>query len=444
MKCKEVRNLLVPYLDGEVSRKEREEISKHLSSCKHCREEAETVASLQRKTSYAFRATVGERSCPNQVWWGIQQRLISRERPQVALPDTTKSKLKGGVETMRRFFSWRPVWKPALVGVVTIALIVSLALIIPSHVSQAPEVLATEIAKKSPEVQAALDGEPIYKVMVVRVVDDTAFVYCGTMTGAASAAHIDLEKMKVTEVKRIQFDLTEEQKAKAIEITKADPKVQELLSKGATIDKAFAGILGMSSNENDETEVTFYDVRVAMTLDNERYTAVVDLEKGEAQEIYGPKGKVIKMTGAVKPLPATPPPPVTDSSTGPVLLAVMPNAPFYTPADFKGVKIGLCLGSDLNMLRVALDTYDIAYFTIFLPPNELLLALQRGVIDAALVTEHPWDVLEAEDFQTELRFLPWSTQAIEAVKKQFPGATATQLPANTYPWQSESVPGYSS
>jgi len=90
------------------------------------------------------------------------------------------------------------------------------------------------------------------------------------------------------------------------------------------------------------------------------------------------------------------------------------------------------------MASVALDTYDIDYFPIELIPAERWIALQTEVVRAVLVTEHPW----VDALAGGIRFLPWNTQAIEAVKEQFPTVVTSQLPANTYPWQSMPIPGY--
>jgi len=123
------------------------------------------------------------------------------------------------------------------------------------------------------------------------------------------------------------------------------------------------------------------------------------------------------------------------------LLAVTGTS-YRTPADLDGGKI--CLGGQayFDMAQVALDTYSMDYAIVVVPSGQRLMALKTGIIDAALVTEHPWDAVVADNFTTEVRFLSWSAPAIEAVKEEFPWVGSAQLPANTYPWQIEVVPGY--
>jgi predicted nucleic acid-binding Zn finger protein len=503
-----------------------------------------------------------------------------------------KSKLREGIDTMKGLISWRPRWKPALVGTLAIALIIGCALIIPPHFGQSPEVLAAEIVKNSPEVKAVLDEGEI-RIMDLFVVGDNreAVVLCGTATRPPAVAKVDLKGKKVTAVVGVSVPkLSETEREEAISIANADPKVKELLDKGATISEVYPAILSSiarfkftSVSSSGTSEGYGLDVTgskmacVEVELGDESRGALVNFDSKKVDRILKPSP--MKKLGAGEPvLPMAPPPltmaqveevknivkacpgvqellgrgaaistvgphstgviTISDNRNGEIrtvsfpiasqdkfevtielgkehwaalvnlaekkveymtetewprdftcvmsifgqvgnesgaspamaddepkgqvdgknatpasnpntesvcLLAVMPNTPIYTPSDLiRGTKVGLCLGSDLEMLKAALDTYDIPYSPIFLPPGELLLALQSGVIDVALVTEHPWDILVAEDFQTELRFLPWSNEAIEAMTQQFPQAVAAELPANTYPWQSESVPGYSS
>ena len=136
-------------------------------------------------------------------------------------------------------------------------------------------------------------------------------------------------------------------------------------------------------------------------------------------------------------LDVIPEPPSLDTQ----LLAVM-NNDIHSPADLNNAKLCLSGTPYSDMAEVALDTYGIDYFKIMIPASDRFLALKKGIIDAVLVTEHPWDAVVADGFQTEVKFLPWSQQAIEAVTQQFSSVASTRLPSYTYPWQPYSIPGY--
>lgn len=165
-----------------------------------------------------------------------------QRRPGVTILDLAKSKVKGGIDTMiRGLVSRQPVWKTAVAGVLAIALIAGLVIALPLLTKQSPVALAAEIAKNSPEVQAALGSEEIKAVRVLEIVDQK-----GTVLVQAEmvlvAAKVDLETKEVIEVYDVLYDvpvpeLTAADEQKAINIAKADPELQELFKQGATISK---------------------------------------------------------------------------------------------------------------------------------------------------------------------------------------------------------------
>ena len=72
-------------------------------------------------------------------------------------------------------------------------------------------------------------------------------------------------------------------------------------------------------------------------------------------------------------------------------------------------------------------------------------ALEKGVVDAVLITKHPLDIMKVPIESGEVRLLPWSKSALEAVTRAFPTETRlTVLPLNTYDGQQEDIQGYAS
>lgn len=214
-----------------------------------------------------------------------------KEQPKVAIFSQTKSKMKGGIDMLKGLISWRPVWKPALVSALAIALIVGSALFVPSLVGPSPEVLAAEIAQNSPEVQKLL-GDDLVTVRKVQLVDGVGHVVCEASIGTFALADVDLEKGKLIKVEKIKMpELSDEEKERAVEIAKAAPEVRELLDKGASIDKVFPlfGIIALSE-ENGEMKVEAnVTMAVALVLDDEKWIVHVDLEKGEVERILEPR-----------------------------------------------------------------------------------------------------------------------------------------------------------
>ena len=210
----------------------------------------------------------------------LQSQYLERHPRGVAV---LKSKMKGGVDAVEGLFSRRPVWKPALVSALAVALIAVLAVTIPPLLGQSPEVLAAEIAKNSPEVQAALgDGE--VKVVVIKVVDDKGIVICQGELGIITA-EVDMKTKKVTETEVVPMpELTEADMQEAINIAEADPNVQELLNKGASIGKvspmySFGARMNEETGEIEEFSETL--ARVEIGLGEKSWAAEVDFAEGK-------------------------------------------------------------------------------------------------------------------------------------------------------------------
>ncbi len=226
MKCEEVEKLLLDYLSGDISASQRQLVEEHLSRCARCRK---ALAACNE----------------------AKQHLASLKHTPVP-PDFTKAtmmKIKAS-ETKSHFQQWL---RPALAAGAAVIILAILLVTQPWSISS-PEALAASIVRNSPEVQAALNGEKIEEVEVTtKVVDDEGevlLVWVRTETRAV-ATEVNLERKKVTELIRVdvpEFKAGDEQKA--IDIAKADSRVQELLAQGAVINEVS---LGHSINIEDIT-----------------------------------------------------------------------------------------------------------------------------------------------------------------------------------------------
>ena len=211
----------------------------------------------------------------------LLQSQCFEERPGKAA--VLESKVQGGINMLKGLISWRPVWKPALVSALALALIIGFALFVPSPFVPSPEVLAANIAQNSPEVRAALGGDEVETLKVVSIKDDMATVIVEGKMGGIVTALVDLHTKIVTEAVGGP-KLTDEEKEKALSIVKADPRVRELLDRGAVI----AMILPMyvhASGTNQETgeieEISETWAQVWINLGNKQWGAQVDLIRGK-------------------------------------------------------------------------------------------------------------------------------------------------------------------
>jgi len=109
-----------------------------------------------------------------------------------------------------------------------------------------------------------------------------------------------------------------------------------------------------------------------------------------------------------------------------------------------GVKIGtLTYGPTLHWIQTALNTYGISFTPVIVAESEMFEALKRGEIDAALIIHHPSVPLDEPFALGDVRFLPWSTEAVAAVTRAFPTLVRpAKLPPKTYINQSQAISGY--
>ena len=184
---------------------------------------------------------------------------------------------------LKGLVSPRPVWKIALITTAAIVLAFGLALGLPSLIGQSPELLAAEIAQNSPDVIAALGGDEIETLKILNIKDNMATVIVEGKMGGIVNALVDLHTKVVTQAVGGP-QLTDEEKEKALDIVNADPRVQELLNRGAVIDLVLPMYVNFSrvNQETGETEeITETWAQMWINLGNRQWGVQVDLIRGK-------------------------------------------------------------------------------------------------------------------------------------------------------------------
>jgi len=308
VKCEDVNELLIPYLDDELGKEEKKVVELHLSTCLRCREELETLAAIRTGARQALKVMAAKAIPPEQSWKVIEQRLAGKRQPKIALLSGAKSKLEGGINMIKGgLVSRPPAWKPAVIGVLVAALAVGLALVIPPHLGQSQEVLAAEIAQNDPWVRELLpEGAVIRVTKAVRPVEEGIFHVLFLIPGESiwdgedgnKAIMIDtsvnVREKKVVGVRALKIEaahitpLTEVEKEKAVEIAEANPEVQEILASGAEIRR----VIPLPFFQPVDGSLTINVVGVVLTVASsdsqakaERWIAVVDLVEGKVVEV---------------------------------------------------------------------------------------------------------------------------------------------------------------
>ena len=94
-------------------------------------------------------------------------------------------------------------------------------------------------------------------------------------------------------------------------------------------------------------------------------------------------------------------------------------------------------------LQRALAYYRVELIPVRIVAVEIPLALERHVIDAALIELHPSPAMTHFIDLGRIRLLPWSDDAIVSVLAAYPSILRrTYLPANAYAGQNDALLGY--
>ena len=179
MDCKSIRELLIDYLNNEISDDERMLVSDHLSGCTACAMEMEALAAAETKLRQAYSEVAAGVSPSPSAWEVIKHETVAKESAGVSVWDQIASKLKWT-------YAWRrPVWR----GAVAAAAALSIALVVVLNTGPVPlwtaaEQRAIDIATSDPVIQALLAGDGVvYEVIPVSGERDSVYYQVAIVTG---------------------------------------------------------------------------------------------------------------------------------------------------------------------------------------------------------------------------------------------------------------------
>ncbi|MCR4406868.1 MAG: zf-HC2 domain-containing protein [Anaerolineae bacterium] len=142
MKCREVNELLIAYLDNEVTPSERALIQAHLAGCDACQEELAALSALQSRVSQFLQVRAAQAAPSPQAWSRLQTRLAREARPSPSWLPTWLQRLAPGVGHINQIFGGVTM-KKGFALVVIAALVIALGAVafVPSVRAQAGELL---------------------------------------------------------------------------------------------------------------------------------------------------------------------------------------------------------------------------------------------------------------------------------------------------------------
>jgi len=151
MKCQEVRELLVVYLDDEITPSERTLIQAHLAECDACQEELAVLSALQSRVSHSLQLRAAQAAPSPQAWSRLQARLAGEARPSPSWLPPWLQRLAPGVGRAQIFEGGVTMKKGvALTAIAALVIALGTVAFVPSVRAQVGERLNTWFHFRSP------------------------------------------------------------------------------------------------------------------------------------------------------------------------------------------------------------------------------------------------------------------------------------------------------
>lgn len=144
MKCQEVNELLVTYLDGEVTPSERTLIQIHLAGCDFCQKEVAALSATQSRISQSLQVRAAQAAPSPQAWSRLQARLARAARPSSSCLPVWLQRLAPGVGHTNQIFEGGLTMKKGFAWATLAALVIAVSTVafVPSMRAWAQSVLA--------------------------------------------------------------------------------------------------------------------------------------------------------------------------------------------------------------------------------------------------------------------------------------------------------------
>jgi len=173
MKCQEMDQLFVAYLDNEVTPSERTLIQAHLAGCERCQEELAALSALQSRVSQSIQLRAAQAAPSPQAWSRLQARLAGEARPSPSWLPTWLQRLAPGVGRINQIFEGGITVKKgfALAAIAALVIAFSAVAFIPSVRAQVIGWVRArwEVPRGSMEI---IGPQPGYTVLVPSYLPD--------------------------------------------------------------------------------------------------------------------------------------------------------------------------------------------------------------------------------------------------------------------------------
>ncbi len=182
MKCQEVSNLLVAYLDNEVSPSERALIQAHLDECDVCRKELAALSALQGRVHQFLRIRAAQAAPSSQAWSHLQGKLSRKESglQRIVRSIGRAPSVQGGILGK---------CKPALAAIVVLAFVIVVIVFGPTLWTWAQEGIIRWSSSRVPisrfEIRAVSPNLDFAPLQPTYLPDNPMYILIGGVKGRA-------------------------------------------------------------------------------------------------------------------------------------------------------------------------------------------------------------------------------------------------------------------
>ncbi len=175
MRCQEARELLVPYLDGEVSLSERVLVQAHLAECDRCREDLAVLSALQSRLGQFLQARAAQAVPSPQAWSRLEGTLAREARPSPPRLTIRVRRLAPDVGHITRLFQGGLTMKKgiALASLALLSLALGTVAFVPPLQAEAMRLLGRPAPVAAPAAVQRASETPFPGSTPVKITDAT-------------------------------------------------------------------------------------------------------------------------------------------------------------------------------------------------------------------------------------------------------------------------------
>jgi hypothetical protein len=292
MNCKNVSEILIEFLSGELPPEQLELVTGHIDTCRYCQQELSVIRDIESSLKCAFEEKAAVSEIPENTLDNIKQQIVLEEQ------EVNKSSIFEKVQEMPAMLSQKisslnlvlPNRKFIFAGALVISILVILLLGIPVLLESNDGLAAYAVALKDPQLQNVLVSNSFVapdesSVKVINYHDaggkPQAFVAFHPHSSFLIVADVDMSTKSLNKLNTL--DLDDQTSQEVIATAGNDARIQALLEQGAIISNLYPTyVFYEMETVNPEGEVykkanIDFIIQLRITIGSSEYMAIYDV-----------------------------------------------------------------------------------------------------------------------------------------------------------------------